>query len=98
MSRISKAMRNSRAMALLFLQEINHRANDYAVRLDPEELRRYECDPVLRALDGIAATTRNAIATARAAKASPALPHRTTMTFVTCTNGFLREASDALAR
>lgn len=61
--------RKIREEALVFLEEVRRRANDYAEQIDPKRKRKYENDPVLAALDGITAKIGHALATVKGMRA-----------------------------
>lgn len=54
-------IKDSRAQASYFLEEVHRRADHYAERIDPETRRAYDKDPVLKALDGILLRARDAL-------------------------------------
>jgi hypothetical protein len=58
-------IKQSRAQAARFLNEIMERAGHYADRIDPKRKRDYENDPVLAALDGITQKAQRALSMIR---------------------------------
>lgn len=66
---MTKAEKNARVMALLFLEQVRKSANLHADRIDPKQRRHYERDPVLRAVDAVLGAASTGLSTARAMKA-----------------------------
>lgn len=63
---MTKAEKGERALALLFLQEVQDRAMNFATVLDPKHRRDYVRDPLLRALDAINVTAQGPLHQVRA--------------------------------